>query len=240
MALAIGLCGSAASFGQELKPFFPPGECAVLEYEDRDADGNIVAFSTDSTMTFSGDFTQGSLKICSIVSYPGDTLKLRSTIPVLLDKGEVIVDLAATMEDMLKETLAQSLAAAGTEGLSEEDLGKVMDQTTVTGECRGIPCDVSVGMKLPDYGVTLKIVFLTMKIDVADRKVAGREMLTTPAGTFDCFVVEETMTYKLSVMSQKTRLKSWYARGIGMVRQETWEKNKLSGTSVLTACRNVE
>ena len=116
-------------------------------------------------------------------------------------------------------------------------MNEILDRTTVTGECRGIPAELSVGMELPDYEIEIKVMFITSKMGCRDRKVIGRESVTTPAGTFDCYVVEETMTAKAMMVNEKTRQVSWYARGIGLVRQQTFDKKKLTGTTILTSIR---
>ena len=105
---------------------------------------------------------------------------------------------------------------------------EVLGKTTVTGECRGIPAELSVGMELPDYEIEIKVMFITSKMGCTDRKVIGRESVTTPAGTFDCFVVEETMTAKAMMVKEKTRQVSWYARpgqAADMGQEETYRDN---------------
>lgn len=49
----------------------------------------------------------------------------------------------------------------------------------------------------------------------------GKERITVPAGTFDCWKVSETVEYTMRGKSQAhfTRL-TWYADGIGEVRSE--------------------
>ena len=96
---------------------------------------------------------------------------------------------------------------------------------------------LSVGMELPDYDVSVKVMFVTTKMNCKDRKVTARETVTTPAGSFDCFVVEEKTTVKTMMVNEKSNSKTWYARGIGMVRQEMWDRKKLVSVTELTAVR---
>ena len=154
--------------------------------------------------------------------------------------GEVITDITATMEESLKEMVTQSLAASGASEEDMKEMGAVLDQTSVSGECRGIPADISEGMELPEYSAEVKLMFVKVKVSCKDRKVSGRETVTVPAGTFDCFVVEEQMTVKSMLMSEKNSMKTWYARGIGVVKEETWNKKKLVSVSELTAIRGGE
>ena len=206
---------AAAVQGQE--PFFPSKAGIVLQYEDRDASGKLLSSTTDSLSTFSGDFTKGYATMVSTESNQDGKTMAPTGIQFRFVDGEVITDITATMEE-----------------------GAVLDQTTVSGECRGIPADISEGMELPEYSAEVKLMFVKVKVSSKDRKVSGRETVTVPAGTFDCFVVEEQMTVKSMFLSEKSSMKTWYARGIGVVKEETWDKKKLVSVSELTAIRGGE
>lgn len=229
---------AAAVQGQE--PFFPSKAGIVLQYEDRDASGKLLSSTTDSLSTFSGDFTKGYAIMASTESNQDGKTTAPTGIQFRFVDGEVITDITATMEESLKEMVAQSLAASGASEEDMKEMGAVLDQTTVSGECRGIPADISEGMELPEYSAEVKLMFVKVKVSSKDRKVSGRETVTVPAGTFDCFVVEEQMTVKSMFMSEKSSMKTWYARGIGVVKEETWDKKKLVSVSELTAIRGGE
>jgi hypothetical protein len=52
---------------------------------------------------------------------------------------------------------------------------------------------------------------------------------------FDCFVLEETITIKSMMMKDVEKIKSWYAYGIGLVKEITYDKNgKLISTMTLS------
>ena len=224
--------------GQE--PFFPSKAGTVLQYEDRDASGKLLSFTKDSLATFSGNFAKGYATMVSTESNQADKTVASTGIQFRFVDGEVIADITATMEESLKEMVAQSLAASGASDEDMKEMGTVLDQTSVSGECRGIPADISEGMELPEYSAEVKLMFVKVKVSCKDRRVSGRETVTVPAGTFDCFVVEEQMTVKSMFMSEKNSMKTWYARGIGVVKEETWDKKKLVSVSELTAIRGGE
>lgn len=242
-ALCRPVCGQeapASPYSGENMPFFPAGEGAVLVYEDRDAEGSLLSFTTDSTVSVDGDFSRGRATVLSTVTVPEDTQRVATSVPMIFDGGEVITDVAALMQSSMQDMVLQSMAAAGSVGEDEEAaVAEVIGKMRVSGQCRGIPADISVGDELPDYGIEVKIMFLTTKMDVKDRRVTGRERIETPAGTFDCYVVEEELSVKAMMMNEKSSQKSWYARGVGLVRQESRTRKKLTGTSVLTECRNL-
>ncbi len=226
--LASCLLSLPVLYGQDVRPFFPPlGEGVVLVYEDTDGSGNHVSFTENSTVAFSGDFNDGSASVLSVMVQPEDTTKFRMRVPMLFSGGEVITDIASMMRDSMKDAVADASDA------DSDKIAEVMDKVTVSGESRGIPSDISVGMTLPDYGITMKIMFVKVKINVSDRKVSGREKLVTPAGTFDCYVVEEQLSVKAMVVNEKSLMKTWYAHGVGVIKQETWKKDRLESSTVL-------
>ena len=210
------------ALGQSLEPFFSSKPGRVLVYEDLDADGNLISVNADSLAVMTGDFEEGQATVVSTIINQGDSSRFRSKVLMKFDRGEVIMDMAALMEEAMQMGMEQSLDAMGS--------GK-------DAESQAAMKELSVGMELPDYEIEIKVMFITSKMGCTDRKVIGRESVTTPAGTFDCFVVEETMTAKAMMVKEKTRQVSWYARGIGLVRQQTWDKKKLTGTTVLTSIR---
>lgn len=228
----------AAAFAQNLEPFFPSKVGTVLEYELRDAStGEPLMFTTDSLAEFSGDFRNGGAKVVSSTRYAGDTLVVKAVEPMKFENYEVIADFAALMEESLGDMVKQSLSIAGAGDSDMAEVDKMMDEVSISGECRGVPAELSPGMELPDYDVTVKIMFVSTKMNCRDRKVVGRETVTTPAGTFDCYVLEEKSTVKTMFANAKTNTKTWYARGIGMVRQESWDRKKLVEVTELTAVR---
>lgn len=108
----------------------------------------------------------------------------------------------------------------------------------ITGTNLDWPNDLSVGMALPDGNMTMKIgmagMNMTMTIDQKNRKVIGKEKMTTPAGTFDCYVVTFDTAVKMGI-NQTTSSKQWISEGVGMVKQEDTQKGKIINTTILTA-----
>ncbi len=100
------------------------------------------------------------------------------------------------------------------------------------------PNDLTVGETLPDANMTMKISMsgmnMNMSMDLTNRKVVGRESITTPAGTFDCFVVTYDTEVNMGI-SQKTSSKQWVSKGVGLVKQEDYKNGKVMDTSMLTA-----
>ena len=108
----------------------------------------------------------------------------------------------------------------------------------ISGTDLEIPNNLSVGQTLPDAQMIMNIsmsgIKMNMELSITNRKVIGKESVTTPAGTFDCFVITSDMTTKMGV-SQTSSSKQWIAEGVGMVKQEDYQKGKVSSSSLLTA-----
>lgn len=112
----------------------------------------------------------------------------------------------------------------------------------ISGKNLDLPNNLAVGQTLPDANMEMNIsmsgINITMNIITKDRTVEAEENITTPAGSFDCYVISYTSQMQMSLggMNQITTGKQWIAEGVGMVKQEDYnDKGKVTGSSVLTA-----
>ena len=115
---------------------------------------------------------------------------------------------------------------------SEMDLSVTMEEID-------IPVNAQPGQKLKDGNLQMKMsggmpFNMTIKVDVLNRKVEAVESITTPAGTFDCVKISQDIVTKM-MMTVKAHSVDWYARGVGVVRTESYnKKGKLTGYTELT------
>ncbi|MEL6304154.1 MAG: hypothetical protein AAGL29_05080 [Bacteroidota bacterium] len=110
----------------------------------------------------------------------------------------------------------------------------------ITGTDIELPNNLSVGQELADAHVMIKIdmggMSMKMNVDQENRKVEKQETVTTPAGTFDCLVVYSETKSKVMMTKQSFPTRIWLADGIGMVKQETYNKSgKMTDSMLLTA-----
>ncbi|TLP74406.1 DUF3108 domain-containing protein [Maribacter sp. ACAM166] len=110
----------------------------------------------------------------------------------------------------------------------------------ISGNDIEIPNDLSVGQNLSDANVTMKIgmsgINMNMVVDMKNRKVEKKENVTTPAGTYDCYVIYSENQSKMMMVNQVYPSRVWLAEGVGMVKQETYKKNgNLMASTELTA-----
>jgi len=106
------------------------------------------------------------------------------------------------------------------------------------GDFMEIPKNLKVGMDLKDATYSAEMAaggvgLMKLTVNIYDRKVISNEKITVPAGTFDCSVITEKSKMKMLV-NMETSSKTWYAPGVGMVKQESYnKKGKLVGYSEL-------
>ena len=132
------------------------------------------------------------------------------------------------------------------------DLSSMMRSTaqersaTFEGSVIEYPINVSAGQTLPDANGTMTIEKggrkTTMKYHYKDRKVAGKEAVTTPAGSWNCYKISNTvavdvdfpgMTEKAKKMMEtmsnqmKTTSITWFSPDFGIVKMEMYQNGKL-------------
>ncbi len=71
-----------------------------------------------------------------------------------------------------------------------------------------------------------------MTINMTDRKVEGKQQVTTPIRTFDCYVITDTNSLKMGAI-QTNYSTLWIAIGIGMVKETLKSNRKLLTKSML-------
>lgn len=99
----------------------------------------------------------------------------------------------------------------------------------ITGDDISIPNTISVGETLPDASVTMKVdagmMNITTTVTMTNRRVASQESVTTPAGTFDCYLITYSNNLSMGALNKSYSSKQWIARGVGMVKEETRKAN---------------
>ncbi|WP_298530366.1 hypothetical protein [uncultured Algibacter sp.] len=123
--------------------------------------------------------------------------------------------------------------------MSPEIFTKYKDMDVdMTGTNVEFPKELEVGKTLKDANMQMAInmsgMKMNMTINMINRKVDAQESITTPAGTFDCYVLSYTSEMKMGVKYTFT-IKEWVAEGVGMVKNETYnKKGNLMSYSELT------
>jgi len=96
-----------------------------------------------------------------------------------------------------------------------------------------------VGEDLPDANVQIKMsmggINMNMNVETVNRKVEKKEQVDTPAGSFDCYVISSDTKSKMMMANKTFPSRQWLAEGVGMIKQETYNKSgKIVGSMMLT------
>ncbi|WP_318345228.1 TapB family protein [Flagellimonas baculiformis] len=169
------------------------------------------------------------------VTESGDTVSATMVLEFSDDKGNTYTsDYGISCDGNVVRIDFKSL-------MNEQMMSQFGDvEMDISGTDVELPNDLSVGQALPDSNVNLKMkmggaVNMNMNVETINRKVEKKENLTTPAGTFDCYVIYSETRTKMMMGNQTMPSRIWLAEGVGMVKQESYNKSgKLMGSTVLT------
>lgn len=95
--------------------------------------------------------------------------------------------------------------------------------------------DVDFKMDIDNKGTTTTVTF-----NMTNRKVEAKEKITTPAGSWDAYVISYQSSFKTQLgpigIPINMEGKEWFVPGVGIVRTETYNKGgKLMGSTQLTS-----
>jgi len=115
---------------------------------------------------------------------------------------------------------------------------KDMDVEVTTDQLQ-IPAVLTIGQLLPDATFELKTknspIPMNMTFNMTDRKVEGKESVTTPFGTFDCFKITYNTKSKMAMMNMNFKNVEYMAEKYGTVKSESYKSNgSLVGYTLIT------
>tara|TARA_R110001632_G_scaffold10202_6_gene38025 strand:+ start:3120 stop:3821 length:702 start_codon:yes stop_codon:yes gene_type:complete len=218
--LLLTLCLSITiSFAQDCSAFYPFAEGVYAEYTNYNKKGKEQA---TATYTVTNVTSEGGKETATISSDLKD------------DKGEQITTLTY---DIICEDNKVSLGFKSLMSAELMEQYKDMD-IEISGTDIDLPNDLTVGQDLPDADMIMTInaggMNLNMSMMLQDRKVVGQENVTTPAGTFNCYVLTYTTQLKMG-LKRTGSSKQWLAKGVGLVKQEDYnKKGKIMSSGMLT------
>lgn len=240
-AVCLGI--SYEAYAQDSVYLVSNPQTAKWSYVETDSNGKQTATVYYSVDAIEGDAVNGNLKLCVEevpVASPKDTTK--SFDFYRFKNGELIADVYAgfeynvfdgKLESFVNKTLQEQYPDLTDEKKKEVIDGVRSELFNISGEIRGIPRYPKVG-KLPDYDYNFKFSLMSIRVIGKERRIVGREKIQTKAGLFDCYIMEETISTKILMMKDVEKIKSWYAHGIGLVKEITYDKNgKMISTMIL-------
>ncbi|TVZ15396.1 DUF3108 domain-containing protein [Maribacter sp. MAR_2009_72] len=201
--------------------FYPMTEGVAMEYTNYNKKGKVENVS--------------SFKVVN-VSNTGGTTNATMAINLKDNKGKDIYDTDYNLSctgNMVTLDYESLLPTEMMQQYGDMDI-------EISGNDIEIPNDLSVGQNLNDANVTMKIsmsgINMNMAVDMTNRKVEKKESVTTPAGTYECFVLYSENRSKMMMANQVFPSRVWLSEGVGMVKQETYKKNgDLMSSTMLTS-----
>ena len=107
------------------------------------------------------------------------------------------------------------------------------------------PSSPTVGQTLNDADFKMDVesknaLTTTITFKETNRKVDSKEKITTPAGTWDAFVISYDSQFKAQIgpigVPINSKVKEWFVPNFGIVKTETYSKGgKLEGSTQLTS-----
>lgn len=219
----LSLMLSLGLFGQNCSTYYPFEEGTVTEYESLNAKGKV----------------QGKMKYTvSGVSKSGGTTTATVTTDLYDKKGELVMNNEFEMLCTGSSVSIDFKSLMNNPGMEQFQNA----EAKVTGNNLDIPNALVPGQVLPDANVEIAVdmggMNMNISTQITDRKVEATETITTPAGTFDCVIVSQSSQTKMMVANVEAVEKTWLAKGVGMVKTESYNaKGKLMGTTLLTSVK---
>lgn len=185
-----------------------------------------------------GKSTGKSIQKVSSFSKKGNSFEAIVRSQMLDDKGKEVM----TMDMELKcegGTMFMDMR-----NLVSQDQMKAFGNYEVKVEATNLelPSSLSDGQSLNDGNIVITAlnapIPMKMEITVRNRKVIGKESVTTPAGTFDSYKISSEMVMQSQFglkMTVEASSVEWIAPKVAVVKTESYNKNgKLMGSTVLS------
>lgn len=180
--------------------FYPTRKGMVLTYASKGAKGETDAY-TRTTIT---DIRRQDDRNFSV-----------STTSELLDQDKNPI----TSEPMT----ADATVTDGVVGFNPASMaGQLTEGMVISGDFFFLPDNITTGDTLPDYRITINISGLNTSNDNTGISVIGQEEVAVSGRNLDCYVIEWTSSVAAMGFKTSMKQKAWYARGIGMVKQESY------------------
>ncbi|CAG2532055.1 Protein of unknown function (DUF3108) [Maribacter dokdonensis] len=219
--LALLTCITTSIAQDNCSKFYPMNEGVSMEYTNYNKKGKVEGVSSYKVVEAinNGNFTNATMAIDLKDNKGKDAY---STTYNLTCTGNMVT---LDYESLLPSEMMEQYGDMDIE---------------ISGNDIEIPNDLSVGQKLNDANVAMKIsmsgINMNMTVDMTNRNVEKKESISTPAGTYDCYVLYSENRSKMMMANQVYPSRVWLAEGVGMVKQETYKKNgDLMSSTLLTA-----
>lgn len=201
--------------------FFPIKKGCVQTMATKNAKGKITAQTRNTITGITGS------KNAFAVAYQSEFLDEKGK-PVNGDKP-LILNYSTVIKDGFMYVDMKG-AFGAIEGL---------DDMEISGTAQKLPNTMSVGQKIDDAQMKVKIAFMTCTAVMTEGKVVAEENVTVAAGTFACYKVSQKVKTTAMGIKADGITYTWYAKGVGVVKTESYDaKGKFVSAQELIAITN--
>jgi hypothetical protein len=200
--------------------YFPVKKGSLVETTNYDKKGKATGVGTATVLDFIASGTSQTVKVASEYKSADSDSLFKSEYSVKCENGEFYIN----MDNFLDQ---KSMSAYKNMEIKVDCDQMKMPSNLQAGQVLG---DGRVTAKISNSGVNL----MTMNVLITNRKVFGNEQVTTPAGTFDCVKITYDVETKM-IFKAKASCAQWFAKNIGVVKYETYDKKgKVETYSLIT------
>jgi len=202
---------------QDCVYYYPHVEGAKLVYQHYDKNDKITGKLSQELTSFSATASGSKGDIISRMYDKDDKLLTEVELQMRCEKGVFYFD-------MMSYVNQESMKAY-------EDMDVTVDAKDVE-----FPSNLKAGDKLADAEIKITVntgIFpLTFTVSVTDREVVAKENVTTAAGTFETYKINQTTTavFGLEFTTQSTE---WISKDVGMVKSISYRNGKQESRSEL-------
>lgn len=224
--ISILIC-STLVIGQECDDYLLLNEGSSLEYTNYDKKGNPITVGNHQALevdNVGGKYTS-KIKLDVKNIKKGDTFTMEYDVGC--EDGVFSIDMSRFFDS------SQLMQYEGADF-----------NIDIESDMLYFPKDLIEGEELNDGNITIKVnkdgfTLVTMTMKVFNRKVLGKESITTKAGTFDCQKMSYDFESKFGIFGVKGSVEEWYLYNGIIARSKTKnKKGKDTGSTDLTKMLN--
>ena len=208
---------------QDCTMYFPDKTGSEIETTAYDKKGKITSISRFTVLEVNQTKNGQEIKAEIDIEIPDEKepVNRKSEVIFYCKDGKFYIDMEQYLKDM-------NMEAYESMDISMESQDMELPANPKAGDVLG---DGSLTVVVKNNNVKL----VTMTIEIVNRLIELIEEVTTPAGTFECFKLNYDVKSKIGFIKQNYKNSVWYAKEVGAVKTETFDKKgKLNGTTLLT------
>lgn len=209
----------SAISAQDCSFYYPESVGAELIYQSYDKKDKPVGKNSQKVIEYNATGNGAQAKI-GVKTYDSkDELLAETVLDVRCEEGVFYFDMQGYMNQQMMSAY--------------ENMEIRVDASELE-----MPSKLSVGQELGEGSITVEISnsgmrLMTMETIISDRKVVAEESITTAAGTFKCFKIDQTMTMK-APMKIVMKSAEWLSPGTGLIKSESYKSDgKFTGKTEL-------